>query len=388
MPPAPASLPLPAKRPFSAPTAGKTAVLCLLALLVASTGDPAAGRQQPLRIDDALFWRMVTDFSEPDGYFHSDNLVSNELSIQRVVPELKQAAAAGAYLGVGPDQNFTYLIALEPQVAFIIDVRRQNALLHLLYKAIVEMAPNRAEFLSRLFSRRKPPNVERVESAAELVLAFAGQSPDPVLHERHAKEVLGRLMRKHRFPLSAEDQAALRRVYDAFFDSGPDISYTIRGMASWGDFPTYAELVQTTDESGQNHGYLASEAHYQTLRRLQERNLVVPIVGDFAGTKALRAVARFLGDRRVPVAAFYTSNVEFYLFRYGRWQAFAENLAQLPMTDRSYVIRTSFHQLDSYTYANGGLPRSLTLLEPLPELIDAFNGSRIRTYQDVLERSR
>jgi hypothetical protein len=357
--------------PASALPAGTSALLCVLALLLVTPEQPTEGREDSLRIDDAAFWRILTDFSEPDGYFHSDNLVSNELAFQRVIPTLRQVAADGAYLGVGPDQNFTYLVALQPRIAFIIDVRRQNALLHLLYKAILELAPDRAEFLSRLFSRRKPGHLGRGASAAELVSAFANQPPDPRLHA-----------------LSDQDQAVIRDVYDAFHASGPETRYTVRGMDTWAYFPTYGELVQTTDESGENHGYLASEDHYKALRRLQELNLVVPLVGDFAGTRAIRAVARFLDQRRLRVAAFYTSNVEFYLFRNSRWEAFAENLALLPVNDRSYVIRTSFHDAYSYGYAGNGLRLSRTLLEPIPDLIEAFNGAQIRTYQDVLERSR
>ena len=66
------------------------------------------------------------------------------------------ARPASAYVGVGPDQNFTYIAALKPRIAFIVDIRRQNMLLHLMYKALIEMSPTREEFLSRLFSRPMP----------------------------------------------------------------------------------------------------------------------------------------------------------------------------------------------------------------------------------------
>ena len=52
----------------------------------------------------------------------------------------------GVYLGVGPDQNFTYILALQPKIAFIIDIRRQNMLQHLMYKALIEISKDRADF--------------------------------------------------------------------------------------------------------------------------------------------------------------------------------------------------------------------------------------------------
>src|SRR5579864_6343656 len=90
-------------------------------------------------LGDVEFWQMISGFSEEGGVFPSDNFVSNETWFQHVIPQLLQRTPrGGAYLGVGPDQNFTYIIALRPQVAFILDIRRQNLVLHLLYKALIE----------------------------------------------------------------------------------------------------------------------------------------------------------------------------------------------------------------------------------------------------------
>ena len=41
------------------------------------------------------------------------------------------------------------------------------------------------------------------------------------------------------------------------------------------------------------------------------------------------------------MTAFYVSNVESYLQRNGRWQAFCANVAALPLDDASIFIRPS-----------------------------------------------
>jgi hypothetical protein len=88
----------------------------------------------PASLTDEEFWNMITTFSEPDGYFPSDNLLSNESGYQRVIPTLlKTLKPGGVYIGVGPEQNFTYIVALQPKMAFIVDIRRQNMLEHLFY---------------------------------------------------------------------------------------------------------------------------------------------------------------------------------------------------------------------------------------------------------------
>ena len=113
--------------------------------------------QLPNELDAQTFSRMIDEFSEPGGYFMYDNHLSNERSYQDPIPSLLEVVKpGGVYLGVGPEQNFTYIAALHPAMAFIIDIRRQNMVELLMYKALFAMASNRAEFVSLLFSRRLP----------------------------------------------------------------------------------------------------------------------------------------------------------------------------------------------------------------------------------------
>src|SRR3954463_10775153 len=98
-----------------------------------------SAQELPIHLTDQEFWKLVTDFSEEDGYFLSDNFVSNERTFQHILSSLKRDRQSnGAYLGVGPDQNFTYIVALKPRIAFIFDIRRQNLVQHLMYKALFE----------------------------------------------------------------------------------------------------------------------------------------------------------------------------------------------------------------------------------------------------------
>src|SRR6185437_652320 len=117
----------------------------------------AAGDSLPSKLSDQEFWRLVTEFSEANGTFRSDNLLSNELWLQYVIPDLLKIAKPGrVYMGVGPEQNFTYISAVHPKMVFLVDVRRGNRDLHLMYKALFELSGDRAEFVSRLFSKPRP----------------------------------------------------------------------------------------------------------------------------------------------------------------------------------------------------------------------------------------
>src|SRR5690349_14756970 len=69
----------------------------------------------PARLSDRQFWSLSNELSEPGGYFRSENLVSNEHTFQYVIPALmERVKPGGVYLGVAPDQNFTYILATRP----------------------------------------------------------------------------------------------------------------------------------------------------------------------------------------------------------------------------------------------------------------------------------
>jgi hypothetical protein len=331
--------------------------------------------QIPERISDEDFWHMVSNFSEADGSFHSDNFVSNETMFQRVIPRLKEHGVGGAYIGVGPEQNFTYLTAIRPQIAFIIDIRRRAMLQHLMYKAIIELTTDRADFLSMLFSRRRPAGLTAESTALELFLAYETALPNHELYERNLSSIFKHLTVRHGFTLSGPDRHDIEYVYSAFFDYGPQLTYTSEPA-----LPTYAQLMVSSDRDGENQSYLASEANFQIVQKLQSNNLVIPIVGDFAGTKAMRAVAAYLKDHDAVVNSFYTSNVEQYLFLQNDWDKFYVNVAQLPVNATSVFIRW----IPKSSRVASPLKRNTNALCPISDFMEAFTAGAIRTYRDVL----
>jgi hypothetical protein len=364
------------------------ALLVGLAALCITPAVRVAPTPLPPQIADQTFWQMIVDFSEAGGFFRSDNLVSNETTFQQVIPELQRTLApGGVYIGVGPDQNFTYIAALRPRIAFIVDIRRQNMLLHLMYKALVEESSDRAEFLSRLFSRARPAGLNAKSSPQALFEAYGAVEASNERFEHNLRSVIEHLVSRHRFSLSASDRQSIDYVYRAFYSSGPNIRYSFGRYGGWRQFPSYAELLMETDDRGENHGYLASEERFQTLRELEKNNLIVPLVGNFAGRRALRSVGDYLRAHNATVTAFYTSNVEQYLFQNNEWRRFFSNVASLPLDGTSTFIRAYFNNAGYRLQPPGPGLRSTTLLDPIADLVTAFNEGQIRNYGDVIERS-
>lgn len=319
-------------------------VLVLAAALTCAAG-PSAGAaagQVPQRLTDQEFWRLVSESSEPDGAFQSENLVSNELRFQYVIPFLRRTATAQrAYIGVGPEQNFSYIAALHPAVAFIVDIRRGNLDLQLMYKALFEMSSSRVEFVSRLFSRKQPAGLSASSSAQQIFDAIRQAPPDAKILKKNLKAVVARLTSKHAFALSSADLQGVESIYRAF-SKGPDIRYELvtPPPIPIAGFPTYADLMTTDDGNGQHRSYLATEEAFRVVKDMQARNLIVPVVGNFAGDKALRAVGAYLKEKDTLVSVFYVSNVEAYLRQQRIWGSFCANVAALPVDDASAFVRS------------------------------------------------
>ena len=235
------------------------------------------------------------------------------------------------YLGVGPEQNFTYIAATRPALAIIFDIRRGNLLVQLMYKAIFELTRDRADFVSMLFSRPRPERLTADSSVTDLFSAFESVTSDEALYERNLKAILDRLVKFHGLPLSPREVDGLTRIYRVFFDRGAAIRFS----------PTYVDLMTATDDAGMFRSYLASNASFSFLRELEANNLVVPVVGDFGGPKAIRSIGAYLKAHGATVGAFYLSNVEQYLHQDGKWPAFCRNVATLPIDGTSTFIRST-----------------------------------------------
>jgi hypothetical protein len=363
---------------------------CVVQLLLALSCRPikTGVGGPPVRLDDAEFWRLHTGLSEPGGTFRSDNLVSNERGLPEVLPAVARSASGrAAYIGVGPEQNFSYISALRPRVAFIVDVRRDNAMLHLLYKALFELSPTRAEFLSRLFSRPLPTHLRGESGANDLLEAAAVGRPSRESFEANLAAVRSELIGRHRWPVDDAGFAAIARIYEAFFAAGPGISYSFGSSRGGRPFPTYAELMTAGDAP--TGSYLASEEAYRSVRELQLRNLVVPVVGDFSGDRALVGVGAFLRAHGLTVAVFYASNVEMYLFRGEGWKPFYGNVSSLPIDTRSILVRSVFSGFGrGFFGGGGGAPSGVLWPDPIESLLADVARGDVSTYGELLARMR
>jgi hypothetical protein len=370
------------------------ALVVFMALMGGACGrsmQPRVARAAQLdsAISDSAFAALSALLSEEGGYFDTDNLISNESAYLQVISALRDGnVGGGAYVGVGPGQNFSYIAQVRPRIAFIVDIRRDNLLQHLMYKALFEASPDRLSFLGLLLGR--DISQEQIDAAQdgsiEELISVVDAAPRTESSVSTSVQTVIEGVIGSGIPLSADDLATIERFHREFIGAGFALRFHSYGRAPQSYYPTFRRLLLEVDLEGQRRNYLASEDAYGFLRGLEERNLVVPVVGNLAGPNAIRAIGNWLTETNLEVSAFYTSNVEFYLWQEGSFGAFVGNLSQLPRGRSSVIIRS---------YFGGGFRRrpgmvagyaNAQMVQSMDDFLEEWEDGRYLTYLDLVRQ--
>ena len=347
----------------------------------------AALTTSPVRAAAQSFAALSEQLSEPNGDFDTDNLISNESSYLHVIPALEQGGVTGGvYIGVGPDQNFSYIARIRPTSAFIIDIRRDNLLLHLLFKALFAASRNRVEYLSLLTGRVAPDRLDSWRDASiEKIAMFLDQAkPLPAAALTANAERLHDTIRKSGIKVSEQDLATIDRFHGQFIRAGLSLQFQSTGRPAREYYPTLRDLLLETDRRGRQLSYLASEDDFQFVKGLEAKDLIVPVVGNLAGPHALAAIGQEVARRGEKVSAFYISNIENYLFRDGSFTRYMENVKKLPHTDKSVVIRSLFGDYSLPESVPGYY--STSAIQTINDLIANCGSTHCRGYYDLLKK--
>lgn len=329
-----------------------------------ASGDPA----DPIALSAGEFSRLFRELSEPSREFYGDNSVSNELSYLQIAAELDGRARGDAYLGVGPEQNFSYIALSRPRLAFVVDLRRGNALLQLLYKALFELCDSRSDFLASLLGRRPPTGDLAGLTVAELVERVEAMPRDEQRYRRIGGRVVG-LLGDLGLGLSEKDLAHIERLRRLFFERQLDLKFEWN-WDNGHNYPTLRALLLATDPDGATRGFLASEDGYRAVRDLERQHRIIPVVGDLAGSRALPGIATELARRQLPLAVFYVSNVEQYLMKSrAQWQSWQRNIERFALADDAVFVRS---YLAGERRHPAQLPghRTATVVQPIARMLE------------------
>ncbi|UQA57548.1 hypothetical protein [Polyangium aurulentum] len=369
-PPAPAPAPASASTPAAPPPTASVAA-------PASASTPASAPTL------GSFGELVRTLSEPGGEFFSDNLISNETSYLQVAGALSARPEGGVYIGVGPEQNFTYIALTRPRYAFIVDIRRDNLLQQLWYKALFEGAESRAHFLALMLGRphdaaKAPPEGASID---EILSYTKKNSPDEKLYTETLTRVTARIEGPYGVALDGKDKQALVELTRAFFDKGLDLRFELKESSSR-RYPSLGELFAATDPQGKKGGFLASDEAFRLIKRMHGEGRIVPLVGNFAGDGALPALAALLRKNGLSVSTFYVSNVEQYLLDPPVWSKWLRNVKALPAASDAVFVRCYLDQGKKHPRQMDG-HRTATVLQRMGDFVEREEKSPSRSFWKI-----
>ncbi len=325
------------------------------------------------------FRELVEQLSEEGAYFDTDNLISNETAYSQVVEDLEPIG--GVYIGVGPEQNFHYIGKLRPSWAFIVDIRRDNMLHHLLLNALLVNAETPYAYLCWLFSLVCEP-LEGEDDFESVLAAVQGSAPDERLFEKNLKAVYGHIENRLEYDLADEDARVIGRVYRAYFDEQLGLRFRSHSRRPRSHHPSYRRLLAERGSSGETGHFLSRPDDYAHVRGLAGAGRLIPVVGDFAGDHALRKIGELVEEQGETVSAFYVSNVEFYLIRNEVFSKYVDNVRTLPLGEDSQFIRAYFGYGQPHPAGLAG-HRSTLVRQKMRRFLELFDQGAFYNYWAV-----
>jgi hypothetical protein len=332
------------------------------------------------------FGALSARLSEPAGYFQSDNVVSNETSYLHILDAVRRLGiSGGVYIGVGPDQNYSYIAAVRPALAFMFDIRRDNLVEHLLFKAVFELSPTRIEYLCTLLGKPAPadPASWSGRSIGDLVAYLDTTAVSPELAAA-SMDRLRQLATGYGIPLDQRDLAILQGYRDAFVRFQLQVQYSSLDGRLQRTMPSWRDLLLATDRQGSQLNFLATDDAYRYVRRMHAENRIVPVTGDAAGPTALRAVGDEIRARGLTVSMLYMSNVEQYLYQYRSIGGFVENFRTLPRTATTVIVRSLFNQWGHPLSLPGH--RSTSMMQLGDVFLAEWDAGNLPGYSDLMMR--
>lgn len=341
---------------------------------------PSASAARAAEAEVHRFAELVNDLSEPDTYFFSDNLISNETSFLQPAEALADRSdPSGVYVGVGPEQNFSYIALSRPSLAFVVDIRRGNMLLHLLYRAAFEEASDRAQFVALLTGRTVPAGAALAADAGiEDVIATATKGASTKASFEAAHDKLKKRIAGYGVKLSSDDEAGIEKMHATFHKEGVDLRFALHEK-NGRLYPTLRELLETKSPSGKSGSFLATDDAFRFLQTMQRAGRIIPIVGDFAGDHALPELASYLEGQSKSVSVFYVSNVEQYLLEPKVWSKWVRNVKGLPKTEDAVFLRAYLDQGRTHPKQMKG-HRTATVLSKMSDFESTFSDKPTTTF--------
>lgn len=244
-------------------------------------------------------------------------VTTNEFHHELFYPYLKNRA--GAYAGVGTDQNFTFIAWARSRVAFLMDYDPVVVRVNLAHQAFILKSPNRRAYLRYWRPRYK-------KRGAKLLRKFYKNHP-----EREG-------------------------IVEAYFFARKTVNFHYhiirKRRFGWNYHRMRPAPKRRNLRDKRDFNWMHKESNYQYIRKMFQTGRIRIMKGDLLGSKSLRGIGNACRKMGVSLRLLYMSNAEEF------WKYptnFRKNITNLPMDSKSLIIRTRFtskygSRLDAWIY--------------------------------------
>lgn len=258
----------------------------------------------------------------PSNYTE-DCFVTSELGYSDVIAKCIPVPAettTGAFIGVGPCQNLTYVGALRPRLALICDSRPDNLLEHLIFKMLVERAADPLDYLLLLFSRTCPqrPPAGELRTPQDLVDAFGNTVISRALYDENLAVLRSTAAR--RWGLQPAHTDRFDYLYGEFFRRQLDIFVFGEKSDIGEECPTMRDILLATTSSGWNFHFLTDPSRFDYVRKMHLRDRIIPLLGNLCEPDSISMLNDLLEHFGETADTVYLSNIEDHILsRYVLW---------------------------------------------------------------------
>ena len=190
---------------------------------------PVAADSLPASLTDQEFWKLIARLLRAERLLPLrqpavERDLASSTSSRSCCSRRSRAASTWAS---APSRTSPTSPRTKPAMVFIVDVRRGNLDLQLMYKALFELSADRADFVSRLFSKKRPDGLDRdVDGRPRSSARSANVETNEALYKENLKAIDDQLVKKHGFALVADDLAGHRVRLPRVLSVRPAIQYS------------------------------------------------------------------------------------------------------------------------------------------------------------------
>jgi len=265
---------------------------------------------------------------------------SNENRIDLFYDSIKNLG--GGYVGVGTDQNFTFIAWARSEYAYLMDFDPVVVAINRIHLHFIDISPDYTSFRNLWIRKDKRASLK-------------------IIRDHFQKD---------------PDYTTILKAY-----------YIATGTRSWSPVPERLRTLERLTRTYPLKTFVNQPADYEYIRTLVKQGRIRAVPGNLNGIKTFTGINNAARDLGVPIRILYTSNAEDYFRSYSK--EFRMNISDMPVDETGLLIRTCSVGARRMGFPEGELIPAKPYhynIQPLQNMQEWMKTISIRRVTDILKK--